>query len=394
MTTGLRILHVISSGQSTGGGPIEALTRLATQLGSMGHTIDLVCLDEPTQSDSPAPFGEVVRLGRGIGKYRFNLKLMKWMRENASRYDAIVVNGLWQFHSLGVALAMKKIGRRYFAYSHGMLDPWFKRRYPLKHLKKVAYWILAERFVVNSAQAIIFTSEAERILARQSFPFYEPREIVTVYGTAPPPDKMQMQLSLQGAASNRADDPRKIILFMSRIHEKKGCDMLISAFAALGERRRDYRLVIAGPDQEGLVDKLKRQADALGVGADITWPGMVTGSKKWGLLHSADVFCLPSHQENFGVVVAEAMACGVPVLLTDKVNIWHEVVESGSGIVQDDTVAGITALLDQWTTLDASKRNSMRSAALDCFNRSFHIEGVAARYLQIVAGVDVKSDRG
>ncbi len=383
----LNILHVIASCESTGGGPIEALTRLAAEVTKLGHRIDVVCLDEPSQDDHGTPFGRIVRLGRGVGNYRLNLKLLEWLRHHADQYDAVVVNGLWQFHGLAVAVALRKLGRPFFAYSHGMLDPWFKRRYPLKHLKKLIYWMLAERFVVNSAQALIFTSEAEKLLARQSFPFYRPREIVTVYGTAPPPTETVTLPYRYTPALDQGGDSRKVIVFMGRIHEKKGCDMLINAFAALGEFRRDYRLVVAGPDQENLTNKLKRQADALGVGSDITWAGMVTGLRKWELLRSADVFCLPSHQENFGVVVAEAMACGLPVLLTDKVNIWREVVESGSGFVQDDTVVGVTALLEKWARLDDRKRDRMRAAALDCYRQRFHISGVANRYLQIVSGV-------
>jgi glycosyltransferase involved in cell wall biosynthesis len=380
----LRLLHVISSIDATGGGPIEGITRLAAQLKLLGHSIDVACLDDD-EPNAPvnAPFRRVIRLGKGVGKYRFNPKLIRWLKEHAAEYDAVVVNGLWQFHGAAVMQVLKHRNIPYFVYSHGMLDPWFNRTYPVKYLKKLLYWLVVERRVVNRAKSLVFTSETERMLARTSFPMYRANESVTVYGTAPAPAATFERKTPESADCS---DSRKIILFLGRIHEKKGCDLLVRAFAALEGLRKDYRLVIAGPDESGLVAQLRDEAARLGIERDVTWPGMVKGQDKWLLMRSADVFCLPSHQENFGIAVAEALACGVPVLITDKVNIWREIVDYRAGYASSDTLDGVIEVLRNWMYTPAPTQKRMRDSALTCFNEKFHIEQVASSYLRIVTG--------
>jgi glycosyltransferase involved in cell wall biosynthesis len=105
---------------------------------------------------------------------------------------------------------------------------------------------------------------------------------------------------------------------------------------------------------------------------------MLTGNAKWGALRGAEVFLLPSHQENFGIAVAEALSCGTPVLISDKVNIWREIETDAAGLVGPDTAAGTLATLARWTTLSAEAKSAMRAAALDCFQRRFAISAAAA----------------
>lgn len=117
-------------------------------------------------------------------------------------------------------------------------------------------------------------------------------------------------------------DNKRLLLFLSRIHVKKGCDLLIEAFAEVASDD-SLHLVIAGPDQIGWQADLQKQAKQLGIEQKITWTGMLSGDLKWGAFHATEAFLLPSHQENFGFVVAEALACEVPVLISNKVNIWQ-----------------------------------------------------------------------
>ena len=107
---------------------------------------------------------------------------------------------------------------------------------------------------------------------------------------------------------------------------------------------------------------------------------MLAGDIKWGALRSAEVFVLPSHQENFGIAVAEALACGTPVLISDQVNIWREIAADGAGLVKPDTVDGTFALLDRWQGYDATIREGMCLAAHNTFHQRYEI-GAAARSL-------------
>jgi glycosyltransferase involved in cell wall biosynthesis len=262
-----------------------------------------------------------------------------------------------------------------------MLDPWFKHTYPLKHLKKWLYWPWAEYRVLRDAQAVFFTCEEERILARQSFWLYQCREIVVGLGITAPsgnPD-FQRENFLQ---ANPVLREKRILLFLSRIHEKKGCDLLIKAFSRVSTSDPLLHLVMAGPDQTGWKHQLVEQSNRLGIGNRISWPGMLSGDMKWGAYYAAEAFVLPSHQENFGIVVAEALACGVPVLISNKVNIWREIQADGAGLVDHDSVDGATRLLQNWLALPDIEKQRMRQAAARCFAHNYEAHMAASHLLK------------
>ena len=144
---------------------------------------------------------------------------------------------------------------------------------------------------------------------------------------------------------------RRFLLFLARIHAKKGCDLLIEAFAKIAPAVPDVDLVIAGPDQGGLQAKLQRQADEAGIADRIHWAGMIDGDVKWGALRICNAFVLPSHSENFGIAVVESLAVGRPVLISNQVNIWPEIEADGAGLVEDDTPEGTERLLRHWFAL-------------------------------------------
>src|SRR5204862_3337641 len=123
-------------------------------------------------------------LGPSRANYGASPRFVPWLREHAPRFDSIIVNGIWQYSSFGVWQALHGTGQRYFVFPHGMLDPWFKKTYPLKHAKKWLYWPWVDYRVLRDAAGVLFTSEEEKILARQSFWLYRCKEIVVNYGTA------------------------------------------------------------------------------------------------------------------------------------------------------------------------------------------------------------------
>jgi glycosyltransferase involved in cell wall biosynthesis len=141
---------------------------------------------------------------------------------------------------------------------------------------------------------------------------------------------------------------------------------------------------MAGPDQTGWTDVLKAQAEKLSVSDRITWPGMLQGDPKWSAFYAAEVFCLPSHQENFGIVVAEALACGKPVLISNQVNIWREIEADAAGFVDEDTAAGTVRNFQRWLRLDTVAREQMAQRARQCFAQRFHIQRAAERLVEIV----------
>jgi len=170
---------------------------------------------------------------------------------------------------------------------------------------------------------------------------------------------------------------RRFLLFLARLHEKKGCDLLIEAFARAAESARGADLVMAGPDQVGMQAKLQRRAQQLGIAERVHWPGMIGGAAKWGALRTCDALILPSHQENFGVSVAEALRAGRPVLLSYAVNIWPEIENDGVGLADEDTLDGTVRLLQRWLSLSAAEQAAMAARAQPCFTARFSVERTA-----------------
>ncbi len=372
----MKILHVISSVDPRGGGPIEGINQIARVQVTRGHVVEIASIDDPADPMLAASSLPVYALGPPITYYRYSPRLVPWLRANAHRYDAVIVNGLWQYGSYATWRALHGTDTPYFVFTHGMLDPWFKQAYPLKHLKKWLFWPWADYRVLRDAAAVFFTCEEERLLARRSFWLYRCNEAVVGYGTATPAGNPETQGAAFLARFPELGNKR-LLLFLSRIHEKKGCDLLIEAFAAVCARDARLHLVMAGPDQTGWKTALSARAEQLDIADRITWTGMLSGELKWGAYHSAEAFVLPSHQENFGIVVAEALACGLPVLISNKVNIWREIESSNAGIIADDTLAGTKSLLERWLTLSVAERQRMRNAATQCFSSHFEINQAA-----------------
>ena len=379
----MNILQVISSVDPRGGGTVESIHQFGVFLTKHGHCVEAVCLDDPEArwlQDFPL---KTYALGTGKTLYSYSPALVPWLRENASRYDAVVVNGLWQYPGFAVWRALHKTQTPYFVYTHGMLDPWFKQTFRLKHLRKSLYWRWGEYRVLRDARGVLFTCEEERLLAARSFRPYQVNGLIAPCG-------------IEGASGNGPSQKeaflarfpelrgKRLFLFLSRIHVKKGCDLLIEAFAAAASTDPDLHLVMAGPDQTGWQAALESQAAGLGVTERITWTGVLTGDLKWGAYHASEAFTLPSHQENFGIVVAEALACGVPVLISNKVNIWREVEEDGGGLIAADTAEGTKRSLRHWLSLGAAEKEAMRQNAVQCFLRRFEIRQAAANLLTVL----------
>jgi len=355
-------------------------------LTSKGHVVEIASLDP-----WDAPFLKqsslaVYPLGPGISKYGFTTKLVPWLRANHTRYDAVIVNGLWQYHSFAAWLALRKSNTPYVLYTHGMLDPWFKKRYPLKHLKKWLYWPWAEYRVVRDARAVLFTCQEECLAARSSFWLYRCNEVVVSYGTSTPTGDAQLETQEFFAHYPHLRE-KKLVLFLGRIHPKKGCDLLIEAFAKILGQSSDWHLMIAGPDQAGWQKELNDRATQLSLGSRITWTGMISGTMKWGALRAAKVFVLPSHQENFGIAVVEALAAGVPVLISNKVNIWREIEADEAGIVAQDTLEGTSQLLHSYLEMPDKKKAAMSRRAVECFERRFEIKKAAEALHAVLARV-------
>jgi len=376
----MKILHVIGSLSPSDGGPPEASRQLAKGYRKIGVEIEIACLDLPSAPFLSELSCPVHALGPArLGIYRLSPRLLRWLHANACRFDGIVMQGIWTYPGVAVRFAARRAGKPYCVFPHGALDPWFNRQYPLKHLKKLLYWPI-QYPVLRDAAAVFFTTEMERDLAATSFRPSRWNGIPVPYGIGEPEGNPAAQIEAFFAAMPELRD-RRFLLFLGRIHEKKGCDLLVEAFARIAAEFPDVDLVVAGPDQVGLLAKLRQSADRLGVGPRIHWPGMLSGDRKWGALRSADAFVLPSHQENFGISVVESLAAGRPVLISNQVNIWPEIRKDEVALVDDDSLDGAERLLRRWLTLPEAERRAMAERAYPCFAKRYSMSR-AARVIQ------------
>ena len=166
---------------------------------------------------------------------------------NSNDVSLVIAHGLWQWPSYMAWKNYKKNGTPYLVFPHGMLDPWFKKSYPLKHIKKQIYWWYRQGEILRDAHAVCFTTEEERLLAQKTFSPYQCREIVTGLGVGDPPGDLEEQSTLLYSQFPQLKNKR-VLLYLGRFHPKKGVDLLINAFVKY--RNDDDILVLAGPSNK------------------------------------------------------------------------------------------------------------------------------------------------
>lgn len=395
----MHILHIIDTFSPSAGGPPEAVRQLAKACLAVGAGMEVVCLDNPGESflaGIPCP---VHALGQSyLGKYGFSPRLWRWLHENAGRFDGIVMHGIWTFPGVALRFASRGAGKPYGIFVHGALDPWFDWQYPIKYLKKMLYWPL-QYAIFRDALAVFFTTEFERDRSKTSFRPNEWNSVVVGLGITDPEERgsdpaSQIETFYRSFPELRG---RRYLLFLGRLHAKKGCDLLIEAFAKIATSVQEVDLVMAGPDQEGMQSKLQRIAERSVIAGRVHWPGIIEGDLKWGALRACDAFVLSSHSENFGIAVVESLAVGRPVLISNQVNIWPVIESDGAGIVEDDTPVGAERMLRRWFDLLPAERHAMTTRARPSFERHFTMSRTALALDRVFASAASsigKVDRG
>ena len=365
---------------------MEAIKQMSAGLGHHNASVEVLsCTDRADDSwvtDFPL---RVHALGPGrLGRFGYTPRLRPWLVEHGREYDAWVINGLWQFQSLGAAEVARRLEVPYYIYAHGMLDPRGRRAHPFKHLKKMLYWILFERRALRMAKAVCFTSTEEARLALSCFPLGSWKSFVAGAGILSPPVPKQEAVAafMQRFPSLQK---KRIWTFLGRIHPVKGLNLLIEAFRKLGAEAKDVHLLVVGPGDTDYVAAMQRLVVEAGLTSRVTFTGPLYGEDKWVSFKASELFVLPSHQENFSLAVAEALAMGVAVCISDKINIWREISESGAGIVCADDVTSLVEALRSWNRLQVEARRDTSRRAVECFGAHFRAERVALRFFEKIS---------
>lgn len=326
----MRITHYLSAIDLTHGGVVRYILDLAAVQSRLGEQVTILTHDARDAPDSgPVAVDTLTPLGRG---QRIRNEDLPRVRQRLAQSDVLHLHGVWVPAYRQLCAIARELGVPYVVTVHGMLDDWAMAQ---RALKKRLYLRLIGRNILDRAHAVICSGEQE--LRQAGRWFSNPRTFVlspvmdlSPYRDPPGPDLARARFGANGASI--IEDGVPIVLFLSRLHEKKGIELLIDAVALLRERSVPATLIIAGPGDAPYIEGLRRRIDEAGLSGCAHLVGNISGDDKLSLYSLADVFALPTHQENFGLVLVESLACQTPVVLTRGVGIWREIEDAGCGI--------------------------------------------------------------
>ena len=387
----MRILQIVPSISLIYGGPSqmvlglsEALARQEAEVtilttdsnGDTGQAPLEVPLDRPVEQH-----GYQIRYFRcsPFRRYKFSLGLLQWLWQNAPDYDVAHIHALFSPVSSGAATVARSRQLPYLLRPLGTLDPADLKK--KQQLKKI-YAALLERPNLAGSAGIHFTSPQEAKVSER-------------FGTTPPDYIIPLGVKLPqipppGKAREKWGIPQDlpIVLFMSRIDPKKGLDLLIPALEKLLQQGEKFHFVLAGtnPQDPNFETQIQQQIQNSPLNSCTTITGFVTGELKAQLLRDADIFTLPSYYENFGIAVAEALAYGVPVVISDQVHIWEDIAQANGGWICHCEVESLTQSL-QMALQQPQERQQRGQNAQQLAQEKYSWEAIARQTLEVYQAI-------
>ena len=384
----MRVLHVTSMIDRRDGGPTTALVGLTSAQVRNGLNVSVLATHRAgadlSAADQMRSSGIHVELvGPVRGKLQRIPKLRAAVDEMVSQANVVHIHAIWesiQHHTASVAYQRSV---PYVFRPCGMLDPWSLSQ---NRWKKRLYMAWRLRRDLNYAAAIHYTADAERDLA-QTLALSPPAIVV--------PNGVDLeafhQLPTRGAFRHKfgIEPNRPMVLFLSRIHPKKGLDLLIPAFAKVARDKvegKEPLLALVGPDMDGYRAEVEALINTHGLNENIIWTGMLTGAEKVQAYVDSDLFVLPSYQENFGISVAEAMAAGVSVIISDKVNLDRDVLAAQGGAVVPTRVEPLAEAIGKWLGNDELRQRAGSAGRKFAF-KHFSWDSIASRWIEHYASL-------
>lgn len=353
----LRVCQVVASINEYVGGPAYSVTNLSQSLFKQGICSHLFTLDYqnagkqfPTKNVKlhSYPATTLAKYFRGFQpSARFALQEIA-----STELDLIHNHGLWMFPNFYARQASVKNNLPFMISPRGMLDPWSLRN---SWFKKLPAWFLYEQ--ENLQKVVVFHATSnEELKSIRNLNFRQPIALIP-NGVNLPDLSNQPSREFLSKHFPKTNE-KKWLLFLSRIHPKKGIDNLLFVWKKLASQFPDWHLIIAGPDLIGYQAKLEHLATELELLPQVTFTGMLSGEQKASALSNADLFVLPTHSENFGIAIAESLAYGVPVITT-KGAPWQDLETYGFGWWIDDNQQALKDALVNAMEMTVSERQTM-----------------------------------
>lgn len=370
----MKVLHVTSNLDPQRGGPVSALVGLASAQAKIGIEVSIV-VNQNEASVERAPLQTLgvrfVDLTPPLGLLRARPEALQVLAAEIERADIVHIHGVWEEPQHSAALLARQQRTPYLIRPCGMLDPWSLRQ---KRWKKKLYYAWQQKADLNGAAALHFTSRAEcegtAALGLKSRAIVEPNGLeLEKFQQLPSPRLFRAQ--------HLKNDSRKYLIFAGRLHPKKGLDILIPALARAN--LDNCVLCVAGPDENQYQTVVESLVASHDLENRVVFTGMLRDEMLQSALCGAEIFVLSSYQENFGNAVIEALACGTPVMVSDQVNIYPEIVRAEVGAVVPLNVELWAREMARWVG-DDELRNAAEQRARPFVWERYDWNEIAARW--------------
>lgn len=370
----MNLLFTIDDLAPEAGGPSRTLPALCTALAHLGHRVEIVCQSPARGRTSPLlPDGRLVATtvarrpapafgALGLSEFRRAVET----RAREMRADVLHDNGIWSSANHAVALASRSLGLPRVVSVRGMLRPWALKQ---KRMKKLLGWVAYQRRDLASAQCLLASSEDEAA------------EIVRLK-VGVPVAMVPHGVDVRPPRNLRRSARTRTVLFLARLVPNKGLSDLVDAWAQI--RPEGWRVVVAGPDDAGHGRDIRERAAAAGIGGDFEFTGVLGEDAKWRALADADLFVLPTHGENFGLAIAEALAAGVPVVTTKSAP-WPEIETRRCGWWVDRGTGPLSRALREALAASDETLGQMGHRGRVLVKERFGWRGVAERMVLVYA---------
>lgn len=364
---------MIPSVAASDGGPARAIREIERALSARGHFVTTATTNHGGPDGRAAvPLGTAVPqdgvtrwyFGLSSGAYKYSTDLGRWLTQQVSEFDVVHAHGLFSHAPVAAWSAARRAGVPYVVRPLGVLARYgLEQRRPLMKRLSLA---LVERRLLQTAAAVHFTTSQERAEAEELG--LRVRGVVIPLG-------IELPETAGPSALRRQTDE---LLFLSRIDPVKNLDSLLQAVAQVAKSRPAVSLRIGGDGPAEYVRELKRRAAQLGVGHRVTWLGHLDAAQKTAEFGRASVFVQPSHSESFGIATVEALAAGLPCVVTRGVAIHSEIESSVAGLATEATPAGLAEGILRLLA-DTKLRRRMSHAACQLARGEYSLEAMGER---------------
>lgn len=365
----MRIIHYIPSIDRTSGGTTAYLQLLAKELGKL---VELYVVTHASENPVEIENCQVYYIAMLRHVREMKRQWMYWLNELES--DVVHVNCCWMPQCALVQRWAQRVGYKIVLTPHGMLEPWIMKRH--YWTRKVPALLFYQKAAIKKADCLHATAESEKENLLKLG--YNSRITVIPNGI-----DVESIVLKQNWKRNRQ------ILFLSRIHVKKGIEFLLEAVAVLKEKLQGYAVYIAGEGDAAYIDQLKAKAQSLGIGQLVKFCGGVYGDEKWRLFRQADVFVLPTYSENFGIVVAEALASGTPVITT-KGTPWEELDMNHCGWWTEIGTKPLVDALNEFLSLNEQELEVMGENGRRLVEEKYSVKNMAEAMVRLYDKVLMK----